>query len=78
MDVLKIDRSFVAGLAEGGKNPAIVSAMIDLAHALGMKVVAEGIESAEQLEQLKSLGADLGQGFLFSRPVANETLEELL
>jgi EAL domain-containing protein (putative c-di-GMP-specific phosphodiesterase class I) len=74
IDVIKIDRSFVAELGRGGKEPAIVSAIVSLASHLGMEVVAEGIETREQLEELRKIGCGFGQGFLFSKPVsADET-----
>jgi EAL domain-containing protein (putative c-di-GMP-specific phosphodiesterase class I) len=69
LDVLKIDRSFVNGLGSSAEDRAIVSATITLAHALGLRVVAEGIETEEQLTELQRLGCDVAQGFLFSRPV---------
>lgn len=64
--VIKIDRSFINRLNDDSGVKEIVSAAINLAHALGMKVVAEGIETAEQLETLRYLGCDLGQGYFFS------------
>jgi diguanylate cyclase (GGDEF)-like protein/PAS domain S-box-containing protein len=70
IDVIKIDRSFVAELSTGGKQPAIVSAIVSLAGHLGMQVVAEGIETGEQLELLRGIGCGFGQGYLFSRPVS--------
>jgi EAL domain-containing protein (putative c-di-GMP-specific phosphodiesterase class I) len=56
----------------------IVRIIIILAHNLGLKVVAEGIENREQMEMLKHLGCELGQGYLFSRPVAADTVVQLL
>jgi len=74
LDAIKIDRSFVMGLgtAEADARSSdlpIVQAVIALAHALGIEVVAEGIETPEQLRLLRSLGCDRGQGFLFARPL---------
>jgi len=70
IDKLKIDRSFVDDLATGGhEDRAIVTAIVSLAHALGLGIVAEGIETTAQLEALRELGAQHGQGYLFSRPV---------
>ena len=74
LDAIKIDRSFVMGLGTGGPDDRssdlpIVQAVIALAHALGIEVVAEGIETPEQLRLLRSLGCDRGQGFLFARPL---------
>ena len=69
LDFLKVDRSFVEALGVSVEGEEIVSAVINLAHALGLKVVAEGVETTEQLEILRSLRCDLAQGFLFSRPL---------
>jgi len=69
LDFLKVDQSFVEALGVNVEGEEIVSAVINLAHALGLKVVAEGVETTEQLEILRSLRCDLAQGFLFSRPL---------
>jgi EAL domain-containing protein (putative c-di-GMP-specific phosphodiesterase class I) len=66
---LKIDRSFVRELDTGGDGAAIVTAIIGLAHSLGVKVVAEGVETAEQLAFLIAQGCDAAQGFYLSRPI---------
>ena len=68
-DTLKIDRSFVSALGSGGRNEDIVGAIVSLAQSLDMDVVAEGVETPEQLATLKSLGCTFGQGYLFSRPL---------
>jgi diguanylate cyclase (GGDEF)-like protein/PAS domain S-box-containing protein len=68
VDELKIERRFVAGLLSDRRDRAIVSAIIHLAHDLGLRVVAEGIETAEQAELLGDLGCDIGQGYYFARP----------
>jgi diguanylate cyclase (GGDEF)-like protein/PAS domain S-box-containing protein len=68
VDTVKIDRSFIAGLDSDTADRAIVGAIVDLAHALGMTVVAEGVETPGQLDRLRSLGCDQAQGFLFARP----------
>ena len=65
LDFVKIDRSFVQGLADGGTGDAIVASIVDLAHALGMEVVAEGVETAAQYEHLVAIGCDRAQGFHF-------------
>ncbi len=77
-DILKIDRSFVAGMAANSPDSALVAAAIAMGRALEMEVVAEGIETAEQMADLRELGCQLGQGFLFSRPLPPEELDELL
>jgi diguanylate cyclase (GGDEF)-like protein/PAS domain S-box-containing protein len=66
MDMVKIDKSFVDGLGEKPEDTAIVKAVISLARALGLRTVAEGIETTEQLERLRDLGCELGQGYYFS------------
>ena len=68
LDILKIDKSFVDELGRG-EGIEIVAAVIDLAHALGLQVVAEGVETPRQLEVLRELECDYAQGYLFSRPV---------
>jgi diguanylate cyclase (GGDEF)-like protein len=69
LDLLKVDRSFVADLGISDEADEIVAAVVKLAHALGLQVVAEGVETSEQLELLRSFDCDLAQGFLFSRPL---------
>jgi diguanylate cyclase (GGDEF)-like protein len=68
LDTIKIDRTFVAGI-EDPADRSIVEAVVALAHGLGIGVVAEGIETKAQADKLRELGCDLGQGYLFSRPV---------
>ena len=72
VDVLKIDRSFVAGLCRDREDRAIVASVVDLAHAFGLTTTAEGVETAEQLAQLRALGCEQGQGYLWSRPLPAE------
>ena len=69
VDFLKIDRSFVAGLGQNPQDDAIVASVIDLAHAFGIRVVAEGVETIAQATLLRNQGCDFGQGFLWARPV---------
>jgi diguanylate cyclase (GGDEF)-like protein len=69
LDILKVDRMFVETLGSNTDGEEIVSAVINLAHALGLQVVAEGVETTQQLQILRSLGCDLAQGFLFSKPL---------
>ena len=68
IDLLKIDRTFIAALDIEPRNHDIASAIVELAHTLGMTVVAEGVESCAQLEQVRRLGCDACQGFYFHRP----------
>ena len=77
LDTIKIDRSFVAGIEEKADR-SIVQAVVALAHGLGIGVVAEGIETERQAERLLALGCDLGQGYLFSRPVPAAKTARLL
>jgi len=77
LNYLKIDRSFVMRLTTDNDN-AIVRTISTLARNLGMEVIAEGIETEEQHQQLKILGCEYGQGYLFSRPVANDAVQHLL
>jgi len=77
IDKLKIDKSFVATIDTDREAPIVV-AVVALAHGLGLEVVAEGVETAEQLERLQELGCDEMQGFLFSRPLPPERFEQLL
>ena len=72
VDVLKIDRSFICDLHSGNSSVAIARAIVAMAHELKLKVLAEGVDSAEQLEILSELGCDLLQGFYLSRPLAAE------
>jgi diguanylate cyclase (GGDEF)-like protein len=77
-NTLKVDRSFVSGLASASRNVEIVRAVIEVARTLGMRVIAEGIESTPQLEVLRSLGCEYGQGFLFSKALgASEAVLKL-
>jgi len=78
VDTLKIDRSFVKGLSHEGGDSAIVRAVVTVAKSLNMDVTAEGIETDQQRIELKTLGCDQGQGFLFARPSAPEHLRPLL
>jgi diguanylate cyclase (GGDEF)-like protein/PAS domain S-box-containing protein len=82
VDFLKIDRSFIAGLGQdadgASKDAEIVRAMIDLTHALGLKAVAEGVETYEQLARLRNMKCDLAQGNYFSEPLPSEALEVIL
>jgi EAL domain-containing protein (putative c-di-GMP-specific phosphodiesterase class I) len=75
VDELKIDQSFVRALADDPENAAIIRSIIDLGHGLGLRVVAEGIETEEQWKLLAGMGCDYAQGYLISRPVPAAMLE---
>ncbi len=78
VDIIKIDRGFLAKITLDPAAAAIVAAVTDLAHALGLQVVAEGIETRQQLEQILALGCESAQGYLFSRPMPADSLGSLL
>ena len=78
IDTLKMDREFLRAIDDAGENEIIVKKVIELAHALGMEVVGEGIETKEQLEFLINHGCDEGQGYLFSRPAPPSEIENIL
>ena len=74
VDELKVDRTFVAGLLANAEDAAIVAAVVNLAHTLGVKAVAEGVESSSQATRLIELDCDFGQGYHFGRPMPAESL----
>ncbi len=78
VDIIKIDRTFVMGTATDQASTALVHALIELGNALGLKTVAEGIETIDQLMQLKHEGCDAGQGFYFSRPLEEADAQRFL
>jgi EAL domain-containing protein (putative c-di-GMP-specific phosphodiesterase class I) len=78
IDELKIDRSFVAAMNTGPDESALVRSIVKLGETLHLETVAEGIEQADQLAELRALGAGLGQGFLFARPLSPEDLSLFL
>jgi EAL domain-containing protein (putative c-di-GMP-specific phosphodiesterase class I) len=79
IDTLKIDQSFIgANPQKGPRGGAIISAIVTMAHSLGMRVVAEGVETQEQLNFLHQIGCDAIQGYIFSPPVIAGELENLL
>jgi EAL domain-containing protein (putative c-di-GMP-specific phosphodiesterase class I) len=75
---LKVDRSFVAGMTRDERDRSIVAAIISMAHNLGLRVTAEGVETSEQAEMLEALACDDVQGFLFAKPFPETDLEERL
>lgn len=77
IDFLKIDKAFVSNLAPGSDDLVLCEAIIVMAHKLGIKVIAEGVETAEQCKLLQAAGCDYGQGYLFSKPVPAEAFEVL-
>ena len=77
IDIIKVDRSFVGRLAEGGRSTAIVEAILALARALGLSVTAEGVETHEQAAALKTMNCQNVQGYLFSRPVPAAEIAQL-
>ena len=78
IDVLKIDRSFVRGIPAQANDTVITTAIISMAHSLGIKVIAEGVETADQLAFLRAHGCDAMQGYYFSKPLPTEQFAELL
>ena len=78
LQFLKIDRSFVSRLGSSARDDAVVSAVIDLAHAHELVVIGEGVETEEQLAALRRMGCDRAQGYLMGRPMPASALDELL
>jgi len=76
LDKLKIDRAFVMDIPNNNDDEQITAAIIALAHTLNLKVVAEGVESKEQMAFLQSLGCEIGQGYLFNKPISAEEFEQ--
>jgi EAL domain-containing protein (putative c-di-GMP-specific phosphodiesterase class I) len=73
-DILKIDRSFVSQITGKSRDRAIIAAVTGMAHALGMTVVAEGVETEAQRDELATIGCDAAQGYLFARPLAPDVV----
>lgn len=78
IDNLKIDRSFIKNLHNSAKDKAFIQAIVTMAHTLGMKIIAEGVELEEQYAFLKEIKCEIAQGFLFSKPVPSSRFEQLL
>ncbi len=77
-DALKVDRSFIRSMQESGEDHVLVGAIVQLGRNLNKTVIAEGIETVEQLHHLRGLGCDVGQGYLFARPISGEEASTLL
>jgi len=75
-DTLKIDQSFIRGITSNTEDDTIVSAVINLSHTLNLRVIAEGVETLAHLEKLEEKGCDEAQGYLFSKPVPPDELQE--
>jgi len=78
VDILKIDRSFIAEIDRDAENAVIARAIVNLAHSLQLRVVAEGIETEAQRQPLRLLGCDFGQGYLFGRPTPDADIADLM
>ena len=78
IDEVKLDRQFIAPILEDARAAAVVRAVVDLAHELGMTVVAEGVENDDTTTMLRDYGCDVAQGFHFSPPLAGAELCDLL
>ena len=78
LDILKLDRTFISDMDNNNESRKIARAIISLAHNLGMDVVAEGIETGEQAKEVRSLGCKYAQGYFFSKPINNASVEALL
>jgi EAL domain-containing protein (putative c-di-GMP-specific phosphodiesterase class I) len=78
LDKLKIDRSFVVRLGRDPGADAITRAIVAMAHELGLRVVAEGVETPAQAQRLREYGCDIFQGYLYGRPVDARTVEQML
>ncbi|HEY0779673.1 MAG TPA: EAL domain-containing protein [Gemmatirosa sp.] len=78
VDVLKIDKAFVDGVAEDGGDRAIARTVVALGHSLGLRIVAEGVENANQRDALAAMGCTQGQGYLFARPLTPDDAERVL
>jgi len=78
IDIIKIDRSFIDHITDNPNDLAIVKTIMNMAENLNIEVIAEGVETAEQLEQLKQLGCLFYQGYYFSKAVSKEKLAEMI
>jgi diguanylate cyclase (GGDEF)-like protein/PAS domain S-box-containing protein len=78
VDIVKVDRSFVSGVAANATDRELVAAVVGMGRALKLCVVAEGIENTDQADTLRELGCDIGQGYLFSKPLPAEELDSVM
>jgi len=78
LDKLKIDRSFIINMDKGVKGVAIVSAIIAMAHSLGLEVIAEGVEDGSHIHQLRKMKCDIVQGYYIAKPMPAAEFEQLL
>jgi len=78
MDIIKIDQSFVKWMHIDEQSEILVKSIVNLAHNLGLKVVAEGVDDESHIEILKDCGCDYGQGYLFSKPLSAEKTDEFI
>ena len=78
IDIVKLDRSIVAGISPNSPSRAMLEGIVGMAHALGLKVIAEGVETTEELTVITETGCDLGQGFLIDRPASRDVIWQLL
>ena len=78
IDIIKIDKAFVDGLGESDDHARLIQGIIELTHSLGLKTVAEGIETRRQADLLTTMGSELGQGFHFARPLPCSDIKALL
>src|SRR5437016_1211969 len=78
VDELKIDRAFVSGLGLDSEDASIVNAVASLGHALNLSIVAEGIETADESQQVHALGCEIGQGYFFARPLSRTEADAFL
>jgi diguanylate cyclase len=77
-DILKVDRSFIAALEDGGQSRDLLQAILGVGHSMSLSVIAEGIETEEQLRTVTEMGCEMAQGFLIGRPSPAEVIEGLL
>jgi EAL domain-containing protein (putative c-di-GMP-specific phosphodiesterase class I) len=78
LDAIKIDRSFIQQLSSDGNRSAVVRTILALGHSLNLQIIAEGVETEEQLAKLKALDCQVGQGYLFGRPMEAAEAERRL